>query len=51
MGKTTRNFAFVAFSKREISMATKVVKSKRDYSRKDKSWRNEANKQIKERQW
>lgn len=51
MGKTIRNFAFVAFSKREISMATKVVKSKRDYSRKDKSWRKEANKQIKEKQW
>lgn len=49
MGKThRRNYAFVAFSKREISLATKVVKSKRDYSRKDKSWRKEIINQIKE---
>lgn len=42
MGKTTRNYAFVAFSKREISMATRVIKSKKNYSRKDKSWQKEA---------
>lgn len=43
-----RNTLFVQFAKREISLSTRVVKSSKAYSRKDKRWRKEIDKQAKE---